>query len=188
MLEVEDQIGTIRNSVRRARALEVIVGGERKTKEHVISSIEDQPSVSKTGGSKTSSDENMDERVRTVLERLKLEEEELGVSALAGNDLRRKLQRGGNLRQGRNTSRPRGGGGFRSGSGKPTSGVAICWYCNIPGHMQATCRKREKEGGVWVNKPLEVCSIEEDEGGSQHVTRVSEQNALEETQDEEYLN
>ena len=68
VLEVEDQIGTIQNSVRRARALEVIVGGERKTKGHVISSIEDQPSGSKTGGTKTSSDVDMDERVRTVLE------------------------------------------------------------------------------------------------------------------------
>ena len=141
MLEVEDQIGTIQNSVRRTRALEVIVGGERKTKRHIILSIKDHHGTSKSGDSKTSSEENMDERVRTVLERLKLEEEEMGVSALARNDLRRKLQHGSSLRQGRNLFKPRGGGGFCSGSGKTTSGVAICWYCNIPGHLQTACRK-----------------------------------------------
>ena len=64
-----------------------------------------------------------------------------------------KLQHERKLGQGRSQFKLGGGGGFRPTLGKPTPALEKRWYCDIPGHVQARCRKKEKEGGSWAPKP-----------------------------------
>lgn len=145
VLEDETEIGDIRSSVKRARALEILVN-EKRTKGTVIASL--------TEGEEKESDslekeDSLQKKIRAAVAAIRLEEEEEQmVAALSSNDLRNKLNRGKTpARRGGYQNNNRGGGGDY----KP-NGVFVCWYCNISGHTQVQCRKRQAEGGSFVSR------------------------------------
>ena len=144
VLEDETEIGDIRSSVKRARALEILVN-EKRIKGTVIASL--------TEGEEKESDslekeDSLQEKIRAAVAAIKLEEEEEQmIAALGSNDLRNKLNRGKtSARRGGYQNSNRGGGDY-----KP-NGVFVCWYCNISGHTQVQCRKRQAEGGSFVTR------------------------------------
>ena len=146
VLEEEDEINTVQDAVKRARALEVIIT-EKKMKGSVVASVENEEEAlsSKPGGPV------FDDKMREALTQLLLKEEDNAVAAIGANDLRHRLNQQRNHR-----GRGKGGGGNQSTfPGRSTSasgGVFVCWYCNLTGHTQANCHKRQAAGGAYVQK------------------------------------
>ena len=93
----------------------------------------------------------MDDKMKETLTQLLLRDEEKAIAAIGANDLRHRLNQRRNQR-----GQGRGGGGNRgnfNGKNQTTGGgVFVCWYCNIPGHTQANCHKRQSNGGAYSNK------------------------------------
>ena len=153
---------------------------DKTLKGSIISSIEKQNPDEGDGPTKPAAEgDKMEERILAALEKFKIDDRNYSINALAAHDLRNKLQRGGHQKSFRPQGGGKGGGARQSGFNKGT-GVMLCWYCNIPGHMQAACMKRQKEGGAWVSKrslvihainqhqPPDVQKMEEDVFGGLH--------------------
>ena len=158
VLEDEDEIGTVQDAVKRARALEVIIS-EKKMKGSIVASVEigNEATPSKPEGPMFD-----DDQMKDALTRLLLKDEDNAIAAIGSNDLRHRLNQ---QRRQRDRGRDRGGGGNQSpfpGRNQPTSGgVIVCWYCNLTGHTQSQCHKRQAPGGAYIQKGknLEIHTI-----------------------------
>ena len=148
VLEDEDEIGTVQDAVKRARALEVIIT-EKKMRGSVVASVETNSEAIPA----KPEDPILDDKMKEALTQMILREEDNAIAAIGSNDLRHRLNQRRN-QQGRGRggngggNRPNGNGRNQSASG----GVFVCWYCNIPGHTQSQCLKRQANGGAYVQK------------------------------------
>ena len=146
VLEDEDEIGTMQDAVKRARSLEVIIT-EKKMRGTIVASVEAQGDTTPV----KPEEPVMDDKMKETLTQLLLRDEEKAIAAIGANDLRHRLNQRRNQR-----GQGRGGGGNRgnfNGKNQTTGGgVFVCWYCNIPGHTQANCHKRQSNGGAYSNK------------------------------------
>ena len=133
VLEDENEIEDIRASVKRARALEILVH-EKATKGSVITSVKENEEPSE--------EDSFQEKIRAAMAIMRTQEEEEQI--VAAFRAQTKPQKGA-FRQG---GPPRT---TRSGSDWKTSKTMVCWYCNITGHTQVQCRKRQAEGGKFVS-------------------------------------
>ena len=157
VLEDEDEIGTVQDAVKRARALEVIIT-EKKMKGSVIASVETNSEAIPA----KSEEPILDDKMKEALKQLLLRDEDNAIAAIGSNDLRHRLNQRRNP-PGRGRS-GHGGGNQTNGHerNQSTSGGAIvCWYCNLTGHTQSQCYKRQAAGGNYIQKGknLEIHTI-----------------------------
>ena len=83
------------------------------------------------------------EKIRAALSVIKTQEEEEQIIAAFRTQA---TPQKGAFRQGGPPRTTRGGNDWK------TSRTVLCWYCNVTGHTQGQCRKRQAEGGRFVSQ------------------------------------
>ena len=158
VLENKAEITTIQDSVKYARSLEVLIC-EKKPRGTVIATVEEDneegnetPQLKKDDASKANIMDQVLHAVNTIFSG----DNSQDIDAIGAGDLRHKLNQN---RQNRNSQRSGGGNRGRNrgggGGGRPRydqgspGGLVLCWYCNIPGHIQTECQRRKREGGAF---------------------------------------
>ena len=106
VLEDEANIGNVQDSVKKARAMEILLK-DKALKGSIISSIENNTSEGGKDPTPPAAEEDkVEEQILAALEKIKMDNGNYSINAQAANDLRNKLHRGGQQRPGKY----RGGG------------------------------------------------------------------------------